>query len=74
MSVLLFINSPASGSDDAQTITGGTDPDIFTNITFSDALPGTPIQNGGAADGQLQPGPAAVPAHRPAEQRAVETS
>jgi subtilisin-like proprotein convertase family protein len=54
-SVLLFINSPASGSDDAQTITTGTDPDLFTNITFSDALPGTPIQSGGATNGTYNP-------------------
>ena len=54
-SVLLFINSPASGSDDAQTVTQGTDPDLFTNITFSDTLPGTPIQSGGATNGTYNP-------------------
>lgn len=55
VSVLLFINAPSSGSDDAQTVTTGTDPDLFTNITFSDAIPGTPIQQGGATNGTYNP-------------------
>jgi hypothetical protein len=52
--VLLFANSPATGNQNA-TAPVGQEPPIFTNITFSDFLPGTPIQSGGASNGTYLP-------------------
>lgn len=53
--VLLFANSPATGSDDAQTAPPGGFPEIFTNITLTDNAFGTPIQSGGTSNGSFTP-------------------